>query len=82
MFPLMHLLSLHRQKFYDVDLLFLTTPAAEAVGFFFANIPLTYFQEKDAEADLGEQLLREKQPFKRARSVPTTPSFRRYFLSF
>ena len=52
MFPLMHLLSLHRQKFYDVDLLFLTTPAAEAVGFFFANIPPTYFQEKDAEAEL------------------------------
>ncbi len=41
----------------------LTTPTAEAVGFFFANIPLTYFQEKDAEAGLGRTTLERKTVF-------------------
>ncbi len=41
----------------------LTTPTAEAVGFFFANIPLTYFQEKDAEAELGRTTLERKAAF-------------------
>ena len=42
---------------------YLTTPTAEAVGFFFANIPLTYFQEKDAEAELGRTTLERKTVF-------------------
>ena len=38
----------------------LTIPTAEAVGFFFANIPLTNFQKKDAEAKLGRTTLERK----------------------
>ena len=41
----------------------LTTPTAEAVGFFFANIPLTNFQKKDAEAKLRRTTLERKTAF-------------------
>src|SRR5947199_228219 len=52
------------------------------MGFFLTNIPLTIFHKKGQRQDLGEQLLKETQSFKRARSVPTTPLDWRYFFLF
>ena len=52
------------------------------MGFFFANIPLTTFHQKRQRRTFSEQLLREGHSFKRARSVPTTPSDWRYFFLF
>ena len=57
-------------------------PRLKPVGFFLTNIPLTTFHQKRQRRDLGEQLLREEHSFKRARSVPTTPLYCRYFFPF
>ena len=57
-------------------------PRLKPMGFFLTNIPLTTFHQKRQRRDLGEQLLREGHSFKRARSVPTTPLYWRYFFPF